>query len=426
MTMRQTYNGVEVRSLPNRRWIAGAVLVVLLGLVLQGIWSALPPRTVVIETGPVGGSYHANALQYASRLRAAGLHVDVRPNPQSLQTVDHIQAGSPRVDIGFTAQSVEADRYPHVRSAGVIELQPLFVFYNIGIGRVDSLATLKGKRLVMPPERSATSQSARQVLQQFGVDPTNTRFSYLPIAEAAAALKRGEHDAGLFMLAADNPLIKGLIGDDNLLLFSFMEAQGIARKLDHLRPVVVPLGAYDLLNALPFRDTQLVAASVNLIVAEDLHPAVLYALLDASHDVHQGQTLISSKGDFPTLIGTALPAHPLAVRWAKDGTPWLYRTFSPFWATFIDRHWLIGLAALLLAEIYRTLRYLYELATLTSQSTALRILRQLDRRLQAGRAPSPLDQRLFRYAERVMEQQNLAQRGRQLLEQVRRKLAPGR
>jgi TRAP-type uncharacterized transport system substrate-binding protein len=402
-----------------RRSLYWLLLVVAIGVAANSIWLALPPRLVVIETGPVGGSYYENAVRYARRLEAAGFKAEIRPNPQSLTTIDHINAGNPRVDVGFTVQALDRSNYPNVASVGLVEMQPLFIFYNLKLGTMQGPASLRAKRLVMPPENSATSEAARAVLGLYGITPQNTRFTYLPIAQAAEELKSGLHDAGLFMLAPANPIIRGLVDTDALTMLSIPEAVGLSRILDHLKPAVLPLGAFDLQKKLPNGDLSVVCGTVNVMVRKDINPAVLYALLEAMKDTHQGQTLVSSKGDFPSALGTALDIHPLAAQWAKSGTPWIFNRFTPILASLIDKYWLLVVVLIVLAEIYRVTHYVYEFVQLGASSTALRILLKLRKRVAAGRAIGPIGKKMYALAEAILLKESQNARARLLLEQLR-------
>jgi TRAP-type uncharacterized transport system substrate-binding protein len=408
-----------------RRILRAAALLVasvlLIGFVLD-FPRLSPPHPVVIETGPVGGSYHGNALRYAQHLTAAGFKVEVRPNPQSLDSIGHVNGDGPKTHIAFTAQAIDSSRFPNVRSAGVIQTQPLFTFLHKRLeGRVRTLTDLKGARLVMPPERSATSEAARAVLALFGVDPGNTSFTYLPIVEAAAALKAGSYDAGLFMLTADNPLAVALGTESTLWLPSLPAAPAVAGKLPWLRAVNLPVGTFDIGRSLPPREVEAVGAMVNVVVREDLHPAVLFELLRAMDGFHGGATLVNRAGEFPSLTSTELQPHPLAAEYRKTGVPWLYRHFSPFLARMFDSYLLIFIALVLLVEGYKVWYYLRELWEEATERLAIWALKRLDRSLDREIPAGRISRSLLHFAEHVILRHETA-RGHELLDRVRSRL----
>ena len=155
---------------------------------------------------------------YASLLAAQGLKAEVRNQDDSLKIIDRVNQAGGGVHIGFTAQHLDPKVHPQVASAGVVELQPLFVFLRRSVAEPATPAGLAGRRLVMPLEGSASAQAAEDVLARYGVTRENAHMSFLRIGDAAAALQRGEHDAGFFMLAPDNALIRRLVADPELVL----------------------------------------------------------------------------------------------------------------------------------------------------------------------------------------------------------------
>ena len=390
---------------------------------VNSIRETLPPSKVVIETGPVGGSYHDNALRYAKKLEAAGFKIEVRPNPQSLETIDHIESGKPHVDIGFTIQPLDRSKYPNTRSAGVIEIQPLFIFYNVEKGLISKVNQLIGKRVVMPTEKSVTSASARSLLALYGVTAENTTFTYMPIAEAAIELKNGQHDAGFFMLAPSNKIVKDLAESKNLALLSLTGAQGISRQLDYLKPATLHRGAYDLLGELPATDISMLGGTVNVMVREDINPVLLYSLLEVMMELHQGQTLLSSRGEFPTIVGTTLEAHPLAVQWHKVGTPWVFKNFGATLASLLDKYWLVVAVLIVISQAYTVSHDLYRLVHLGSSSVALRILLRLQKRLNDGKTPGAVSKGFYRAAKGMTAaSKNQNEKAQAMLEQLKTKM----
>jgi TRAP-type uncharacterized transport system substrate-binding protein len=406
-----------------RTWVISALGLGLIWCIFFGVNQALPPKHIVIETGPIGGTYHDTALLYKRHLEEAGLNVKVRPNPQSLQTIDRLNADVPPtdasyVDIGFTVQTLSADKYPNVLSAGVIQLQPLFVFYNRQLGEQKSPAGLKGKRLIMPPKGSASAQAATAVLALYGIDEKNAQFAHLPIAEAIEALKTGMHDAGFFMLSPANAMIRSLVNTPSLAMLPIQEAQGVTRRLDQLRPIKLPLGAFDLQKGLPEKDIDMVAGTVNVMVKKDINPAVLYVLLKAMSKEHGGQTLVSSKGDFPTTIGTALTVHPLASQWDKTGTPWTFDTFSPTVASVLYKYWPLVLTIIFIANFYSVCLYLFELYETVSNYLTVRILRTLKNRQAAGQEVGKGSRWLLAIAEAIVKRESRHQEAHSLYQQI--------
>ena len=56
-------------------------LVVIVVMVVVLVIAARPPRSLTIETGPVGGSYYVAAMKYQQILARRGIDLRVRTNP---------------------------------------------------------------------------------------------------------------------------------------------------------------------------------------------------------------------------------------------------------------------------------------------------------------------------------------------------------
>lgn len=380
---------------------------------------AMPPDVVVIQAGPRGGSFDTHAKRYAAHLATQGLHAEVRNQDDSLRIIDKLDDAATGVQIGFTAQRIDVARHPDVASAGVVELQPLFLFLRRGVEVPASLAGLADLRLVMPLEGSATAQAARDVLARYGVASPPARFAFMRLDAAAAALQRGEADGGFFMLAPGNPLVRRLAEDPGLVMVSITDNVGIARNIDYLKPATLVRGAFDLRRPLPPRDVALVGATTNVVVRDDVHPAVLYALLQAMNDVHKGQTLVSDPGDYPRQAGAVLPVHPLALEWAKNGTPWLYAHLTPSVAGVVDAYWAPALALLALVSAFGTLQSLTGFIDAAVLGVALQWLGWLQRGIDRGRRPGWAGRLVFRMVEPVIIRQGREQIARDRLERLR-------
>jgi hypothetical protein len=301
-----------------------------------------------------------------------------------------------------------------------VELQPLFLFLRRELPDPGSLAGLAGRRLVALPQGSATAQAALDLLSLYGVTPANASFQFARISDAATGLQRGDYEAGFFMLAPDNALIRRLVADPALRLLSINDSVGISRNVDYLKAATLARGAYDLRTPLPARDIALVGATVDVVVREDIHPSVLYVLLQAMHEVHKGQTLVSNPGDYPSQKGVVLPLHPLAAEWAKRGTPWLYTYLPPGMAGTVDAYWALALVLVAVVSALRTLGSLDAALSDLRHGLALHALAWLQYRARRGRAPGPLSRHVLRLAEPVVEQPDSGQIARMRLEWLRR------
>jgi TRAP-type uncharacterized transport system substrate-binding protein len=195
----------------------------------------------------------------------------------------------------------------------------------------------------------------------YDITPDNTSFTFMLLADAAKELRAGHFDAGVFMLAPENGVVRDLAAWSGVRLVSIGEAKAIANHMPSLRPIVLARGIYDIADGIPPADVSMLAGTVSVVVRQGLQPYAVYALLEAMGQVHRGATLVSSAGAYPTITGADLPVHPLAQEYYRSGVPWTYRSLPPALAAFVDHYLLLALALFVLVELYVFARYLAEL-----------------------------------------------------------------
>ena len=356
------------KPVPARPWLDPVLRLTVLAfaviVILLGVREARPPRSFTIEVGPVGGSYYDNAMRYRAALAERGIDLRIVPTQNSLDIVKDVATPGSGIDAGFMAQDVNDVTNPGASVLGLVQLQPLFIFASADLGRRSVIDDLRGRKIVLLPPTSVTTAAALKVFELYDITPDNTSFTYLPLADAVRELRAGRFDAGAFILAPENKVIRDMAGDSALQLIPTSEAHAIANHLPFLEPVELPRGIYSIADAIPANDTPMLAARVAVIVRKGLHPWLIYSLLDAMSKAHRGATLISGAGDFPTIVGSPMEVNPLAERWYRVGVPWTWNELPPGLAGFVDRYALLLMAALLLSGIVISVACVTDLAGL--------------------------------------------------------------
>ena len=184
----------------------------------------------------------------------------------------------------------------------------------------------------------------------------------VPLAglEAAEALMQGNVDAAFIIAAPEEPVVQVLLRTPGVSLMSFAQADAYLRRFPFLSKIVLPQGAADLVRDFPPEDTVLLAASTNLVVREDVHPAVQSLLLQAAREVHGRTGFFQARGEFPAYKDNSLPLSPEADRFYRSGPPFLQR-YLPFWAAvLVDRAVVVLLPAFaLLFPLFRIAPAIY-------------------------------------------------------------------
>jgi TRAP transporter TAXI family solute receptor len=312
------------------------ILVAVLWIAFQFVQPA-PPRKVVMTGGAEGGAYEGYAMQYRDMLKAEGIELELRRSRGSVQNLERLKDGNSGVTIGFVQGGIarEGDDADLMALASLY-YEPLWVFYR-GNTEIDQMSRLRGRRIAIGPEGSGTRPLALQVLALAGVDPGNTQILDYGANRGAEALEKGQIDALMMVADTDSPQVASLLHDRRVRLMSFAQAEALTRHLHFLSHVVLPEGGIDFAANLPARDVHLVAPTANLVVRDDIHPALITLLMQAATEIHGGGGLLRKAGDFPTTKGVDFALSVDAERYLKSGPPFLQRHL-PFWlAVFIDR-----------------------------------------------------------------------------------------
>jgi hypothetical protein len=140
------------------------------------------------------------------------------------------------------------------------------------------------------------------------------------------------------------------------------------------------------------------AATTSLIVRNDLHPALVYLLLDAAVEIHSNAGWVNKKGEFPSLKELSFPSSNYAERFYKSGRP-LLLDYLPFGiAAFIDRTILIIVpAAIILIPLIRSIPWLY---SWRHRRKFYRLYREL-KTLELELMESPVSEDIADYHEKI-------------------------
>jgi len=97
----------------------------------------------------------------------------------------------------------------------------------------------------------------------------------------------------------------------------------------------------DLAEILPKQDVMLIAPVAQLVVRDDLHPAVQSLLIEAAITDHGGGSLLADPGRFPTPQLTDIAISDEAKRYYESGPSFLRRVFPYSVANFLERTWVL-------------------------------------------------------------------------------------
>ena len=299
-----------------------------------------PPSRIVITTGAESGAYYQFAKRYEAILAKNGVTLEVKTSAGSLENLQRLKDGE--AEVGFVQGGIVAirDDEEEVEDDGLLSLgslfyEPVWVFYR-DEQPLTRLTELRGKRIAIGQEGSGVRQLAEQLLAANEI-PAGPNLVPLSGLKAAEELQQGRVDAAFIIAAEKAPVVQVLLRSPGIKVMSFAQAAAYQRRFPFLTKLTFPQGVADLVRNFPPRDIKLLAPTANLIIRDDLHPALRTLLLQATSEVHGKSGFFQDAGEFPAYKDRMLPLAGEAERYFKSGPPFLQR-YLPFWlAILIDR-----------------------------------------------------------------------------------------
>jgi uncharacterized protein len=307
-------------------WIVGIVLtIVLIGVSARWLGGTPPPKKIVLATGQAGGVYDSFGREYAKRLGALGLKVELVNTAGSVDNFRRVIAG--KADVAF-AQSgtyqVVTDLEHKVTGLAAIYYEPLWIFVRRGI-RIEDKIPYRTGSISVGPKGSGTEAVAKDILAEQGYDVASPAIVNLTSVDARRELIAGKLDAAFFVTSYRDPGIMELMRRKDLELTSFRREAAYTRKFRGLTPLRLPEGLLDLRDNIPPTNVTLLSPSALLIAQENINPRVVELVLKVAQAVHAPGSLIDPPLKFPTLEGMDVPVNEAAETYLTSGESFLSR-----------------------------------------------------------------------------------------------------
>jgi TRAP-type uncharacterized transport system substrate-binding protein len=306
---RRIISAIFNRSLP-----VIIALFLLIALISIAAYHLTPPDSLVMTTGFEGGAYAKFGERYRQILAREKINLNVLYSSGSVENLRRLNNKVFRVDAGFVqdGESSPSEKKDLV-SLGAICYSPLWVFYR-NRETFDDLSKLRGKKIAIGPEGSGVRKFAIDLLRVSNAADPPTLLLDIPSAAANKALLEGTVDAVMIFGSEDNALVKELLYVQKIKLMSFKQAEAYTRLFPALSHVILPEGILDISERTPPQDIHLLSATTSLIVRKDLHPGLIYLLLDAAVEIHSNAGWVNKRGEFPSPKERDFPSSKYAER----------------------------------------------------------------------------------------------------------------
>jgi TRAP-type uncharacterized transport system substrate-binding protein len=365
------------------KWLATTLCIVgIVSLALTYFFPA-PPSTVTIGTAFKGASYDYYGHRYQDRFARAHVKLELRETAGALENLKLLLDPNSGVEIAFMNGGVSNGTLaPGLLSLGLVYYQPYWIFYT-STERIDHLSQLKGKRIAVGPEGSATRYSAETVLGRGGI--TSETATLLPFAgeKAVKALDENKVDVVWIIGAPDATAVQSLLRNPRVQLMSFPMAEAISRLYPDLVRLVLPQGVVDLDKIIPPNDVPLIGSTTRILVRDNLHPQIIALLLKTLVEEHGGPGIFQKSGEFPNANDVEYPVAAGAVDYYKNGPSFLQRHL-PLWLTVhVQRAIALLVTAIAIGfPLFNYMPKLYMWFVRENMSKLYRHLRRIEKALQ--------------------------------------------
>ncbi len=378
-------------------YLAGFILVVVVLVGVAVLWATgkflgpLPPRHVVMTTGPQGSSYQAFATQYQKILAREGIELRLVPSLGAVENLERLRDPRAEALVGFVlGGTTNEQESPDLISLGTVFYEPLWIFYR-GPHPSQRPGGYKGWRVSIEPRGSGTRRLMEDVLAMHQISEKTVELHGLTPEDAAEQLLQGRLDALAMMATWESPLVQRLLASEQLSLLSIRRADATVALRPFLHKLVVPEGVASLQANRPPTDVVLVGPKTSLAARQDLHPAIQTLLLEAAREVHGKPGMFHQLNEFPAPESVDLPLSMDARNFYTSGQPFLQR-YLPFWmAIFVARIALLLIP--IVAVIYpliRAIPKLWDWLMHRRLRKAYRELRSIEVELAARAAAQPV------------------------------------
>ena len=298
--------------------------------------SPAPPNSLTIATGGQQGAYYSFAQYYRELLAEDGISLEVISTQGSIENQRLLLNGIDAAFVQSGTRSIDDPENLSLLSLGSMYLEPLWVFHHEKLS-ITRLGDLKGLRIAAGTPGSGTLAVARVLMADNKLDDSNLTMLSLDSKKSVEALLEKRADVAILVGSIQSSAITRLLTSPGIKAMSFTRAEAYTRLHPFLSRTILPQGIIDLQKNLPTQDIHLLAASANLVVNPNTHPALVNLLLQAAEKVHAKGSIFEHPNEFPTPDFNEFPLSPQAHHFYKSGPPFLQR-YLPFWAaSLIDR-----------------------------------------------------------------------------------------
>ena len=296
----------------------------------------VPKKEFVIATGSKDGQYYKTALLYKQILEKQKVKVTILTTNGSIDNLELLR--DKKADMAFVQNGIDYDqKKTEIRSLSSTYYEPLWIFYKNQNYTMDYIVELTSKKISIGKKGSGSYDLASKILSDNMIDTTNSKILNYTTQEGKEKLLEGELDAIFFVSSPDSPIIKELLENPDINLFSLKRAKAYSQKYSFLESLILYEGTVNLYKNIPSQNVNLLSTTSTIVVRDDFSEELTRLFLKSIKEIHNKQNLFEAENQFPNIHNITIPLSPEAQRYFTYGDTWLEQIF-PYWiASNLDR-----------------------------------------------------------------------------------------
>ncbi|WP_121627494.1 TAXI family TRAP transporter solute-binding subunit [Poseidonibacter antarcticus] len=295
-----------------------------------------PKKEFTIATGSKNGQYYKTALLYKEILEKQKVKVNILTSNGSIDNLNLIE--NKKADMAFIQNGIDyTEKNVSIKSIASTNYEPLWIFYKNEGFQMDYILQLISKKISIGGEGSGTFDLASKILSDNEINKNNSKLYNYSTQEAKKKLLKGDIDAMFLVISPNSSIVKELLENPNINLFSFKRAKAYSRKYNFLESTPLYEGTIDLYKNLPSENINLLSTTATLVIRNDFSEELTRLVLKSIKDIHDKKGLFEKENQFPNLDNITIEANEEALRYYTYGDTWLEKIF-PYWiASNLDR-----------------------------------------------------------------------------------------
>ena len=232
---------MAAKDVLRNNWPAIAITVTAAAIACAAIVTlrSMPPRMIVMATGPEGGTYYEVGERYRVALARANVDLRLLPTAGSPENLALLLDPHSEVSVALIQGGIISTQdSSELESLGTVFKEPLWWFHKREI-RAEGVDGLRGQKISIGSEGSGTRALTLELIKRNALEGQVSELLALPPRAAGEKLLAGEFDVVWMIASWDAPMVQELLADERVTLSGFPRADatlvGLGQNLNPLQ-----------------------------------------------------------------------------------------------------------------------------------------------------------------------------------------------